>query len=443
MSFGGFGGVPRKTGKAEPQLGPINSPIMPLPSVVPGTIGPVPGITRQETPAPIYPTPEPQPPPPFLADVRPTRPEVAWTGILHGVSGYAKANREILKRLALSFEVALTPDSPWKEKEADAFAKVLYAERTNTPVSPNAPHVTFLPPFGETKGPHRIIFTMMETERIHPNMIEIMNANYHECWTPTRWNAETFTASGLKIPVHVVPLGVDTSIYSPSAPERLPEATLLTGPEAGKHEVPSGFLFVYVFQPSFRKGVDVLAQAFEEAFRGDPEAGLILGITTSPIETLGFLPKKEYKSRIWAVTGRQTERQLASIYRACKVYVCTSRGEGVNLPVLEAAACGLPVIVPRTTTHPEIVPYGHGFFFEADSRRKFREAGAISKWFEDVEFADYGKTSRRKLVEILRSLKSNYAEAEEVAKNFSTYVRSRYTWEASAKIITDRILALR
>lgn len=384
--FGGFGGLPGKRTYSN----------QPKPSVIKG--------------------PSPKPPRPIERDPFDGL-GVIWDGLFTGPSGYAKANREIVKKLSATVKV-------WPPSSL-------------ANVGDNIPQVTFLPPRKETGDRHRIIYTMMETPVVHWKMIHVMNENYDECWTPTKWNAETFRKSGLKMPIHVMPLGVDPDIYAPGGAAKIPPALRLSGPNAGREEVPSGFLFIYVCQPTFRKGIEVLLEAFHEAFQNDTEAGLIIATTAHSVSD--FYPERSVSSRIWLLSGSYEENELAAIYRACKVYACTSRGEGWNLPACESAACGIPVIVPRTSVHPEIVPEGYGFFFDADSSKVFPDASKISAWFDGISFPDYRKNSHRQLVDILKRVKKNYSVLSETGKRYMQFVRSKYTWALSAKKIGERI----
>lgn len=368
--------------------------------------------------------------------------EVVWNGIVHGVSGYRKANVEIVKRLDSILKVRFSPNMHFLPGEADEEAKFMWGSHKWDHPSPTSARVTFLPPKNEPQAAHRIIYTMMETEIVHPDMIRLMNENYEECWTPTHWNGQTFRQSGLKLPINVMPLGVDPAIYSPSLPAKMPLATLMTTHEFGRSEVPAGFIFCYVFQPSLRKGLDFLLSAFEEAFFADQEVGLLLGTTAYALQGSAILPNRDMKTRVWALQGKYTERDLAGMYRACNAYVCTSRGEGWNLPLCEAAACGLPVIAPRTSVHPEIIPSGYGLFFDQDEYRVFPEAKKVSPWFDGIPFPDYGANAKRMLVEILRTVKKEYSAAVTMGKRYSGYVRSKYTWGTSARLIGERLKAL-
>jgi glycosyltransferase involved in cell wall biosynthesis len=49
------------------------------------------------------------------------------------------------------------------------------------------------------------------------------------------------------------------------------------------------------------------------------------------------------------------DEDMAAIYSALDVLLATSGGEGFGLPVIEAQACGAPVIVTNCTAQPELV----------------------------------------------------------------------------------------
>ncbi len=69
-----------------------------------------------------------------------------------------------------------------------------------------------------------------------------------------------------------------------------------------------------------------------------------------------------------------TDREMAEWYNCCDLFMLTSRGEGFGLPVLEAEACGVPVVATDFTTMSELVK-GHGWLVKP---RAFDMTGLIS-----------------------------------------------------------------
>ena len=65
-------------------------------------------------------------------------------------------------------------------------------------------------------------------------------------------------------------------------------------------------------------------------------------------------------------TGFVPDDDLALLYNAATMLVLPSKGEGFGLPVVEAMACGLPVIASNRNSLPEVLG-GAGLLFDADS----------------------------------------------------------------------------
>jgi glycosyltransferase involved in cell wall biosynthesis len=370
--------------------------------------------------------------------------EVVWNGVFRGFSGYAKANREIALRVANTIRVSVVEAIDPRDYDDYGLQRIHLHRRVA--VSKHAPQVRFFGPANyEKEDRFRVIYTMMETEKVHASMIELMNTLYHEVWTPTWWNALAFKRSGLEVPVRVMPLGVNPHVYRPGMRAELPPCELLSTRRAGEAEVPKGFLFVYCFLPSFRKGLDVLLPAFEEAFAGDPDVALVLAVTHRP----SFLedpdldkPKTSYSSRIYTLTGNYTERDMARIYRACNAYVTSSRGEGWNLPMCEAAACGLPVIAPRNTAHAEILDDSTGYLFDTEGTAVWEQGQKVSPWYDGATFSVFGKRSHAELVQHLRTVRAGGVQVEERAAKFCDQVRSKHTWDRAAAHVVERLLEI-
>ena len=109
--------------------------------------------------------------------------------------------------------------------------------------------------------------------------------------------------------------------------------------------------------------------------------------------------------RIYLLHGAMNNQEIASLYKHSKIkaLVSLTRGEGFGLPMLEAAACGLPVIATNWSAHTEFL--NKGKFVKVDySLQPIPESrvdGAIwmanSRWANAKE--DDAKRTFRKFVE--------------------------------------------
>jgi glycosyltransferase involved in cell wall biosynthesis len=366
-------------------------------------------------------------------------PGVLWVGHLYQYTGYGKANREILFRLANSMSVRID-DSHKEPVYVKEDLRTRLNVHKNILISPKAPLLRMMGPDHVSRGDrHRIVWTMQETSvRVHEDMVKRANANFDELWTPSSWNAEVFRDSGVRLPMRVMPLGVDPTIFRPLGRRTLLPCRLISTARRGRVGVPDGFVFLTIGLPGFRKGWDVIADAAELAFRGKRNVHLVIGLTHSPPAWNAKIYKQfaNYNVPIWTLEGSFDEHEMAKIYCGANAYVSASRGEGFNLPAAEAAACGLPVIVPDNTCHTEI--FGpEALLFKPDGVKKYPEGDWISDWYKDQLFSRFGVRSIRKLAVLMsdavgaRGLKINELREKIVTK---------YTWDVAARRAAERLL---
>jgi glycosyltransferase involved in cell wall biosynthesis len=169
-----------------------------------------------------------------------------------------------------------------------------------------------------------------------------------EVWVPSEYVARMYRGAGLDDDrVRVVPNGVDLERFTPDGPALdLP---------------PARVRLLFVGGTIYRKGVDLLIEAFGEAFAGDPSVVLVVkdmggasfykGINLGePIRAL------QASGRVVYIDRDLSDDEVAALYRACDVLVHPYRGEGFAMPVLEAMACARPVIVTAGGPTDEFVP---------------------------------------------------------------------------------------
>jgi glycosyltransferase involved in cell wall biosynthesis len=160
----------------------------------------------------------------------------------------------------------------------------------------------------------------------------------------TRRMLQEFVAPS--VPVVVAPHGVDLARFTPhdADDERRLAEVGIEGPYVA---------FVGTLEP--RKGLDVVLDAFATLAATMPELRLVVvgqrGWGMGPIETaLATHPAAE---RI-IQPGYLADSLLPAFLRHARAVVYPSRGEGFGLPVLEALACGAPVVTTRGTVMEEV-----------------------------------------------------------------------------------------
>jgi len=165
--------------------------------------------------------------------------------------------------------------------------------------------------------------------------------------TPSQWSRSGLIHSGADAArVFVVPHGIDPGIFHPLSPE---DRTTL------RHRLGfEGFIFLNLSSMTDNKNIRTLLKAFAAVASRHPHARLALkgndmlyasqqrvdlgrqGLTPAEIQLVQ--PRLAYAGHTLPF------RQIGELYQAMDAYVSPYTAEGFNLPALEAAACGMPVI---------------------------------------------------------------------------------------------------
>ncbi len=183
--------------------------------------------------------------------------------------------------------------------------------------------------------------------------------------TPSHWARGHLLRAGFpERQVVVVPHGVDVDTFRPC--------------EDGEREAlrrafgfgPAHFVFANAGIPTWNKGVDTLLVAFARVHQRHPGARLVLknhrtlyGVSAD--ETFKAVARAHpglltsaVMDAIFLVENNLSQADLQAVYACADCYVSPYRAEGFNLPVLEAMACGTPVIVTAGGPTDDFCPDG-------------------------------------------------------------------------------------
>ena len=190
-----------------------------------------------------------------------------------------------------------------------------------------------------------------------PPLMRRMEREYELCDTiivPSNVARRSFEELGLGHKAQVVWPGVDHEFFSPPA----------------EHVISPVFRACFVGRIELSKGITYLLQAWN--LLALPLAELVLAGPIQP-DIKPFL--KRYAGSTVTLTGPLSPREVVKQYHAASVFIHPSPNEGLGLVLLEAMACGLPVIATERSGAEDCVTHGRdGLIIPARSVNQLAEA---------------------------------------------------------------------
>lgn len=128
-----------------------------------------------------------------------------------------------------------------------------------------------------------------------------------------------------------------------------------TAPISGTERDDERPYMLYVGNRGWYKNFDLLLNTFvRQKYFYDFDLVLVGGERELSVQQQQVVADTVGK-RTWLRHEFCNDNRLAELYSYATVFICTSLYEGFGIPLVEAMACGCPVIAPKTSSVPEVV----------------------------------------------------------------------------------------
>ena len=246
-------------------------------------------------------------------------------------------------------------------------------------------------------GQKATILTMWESDKLPPKFFEYL-PQFQTVIVPCLHNFDLF--SQYHDNVHVIPLGVDRTIWYPQPHKPNKKFKLLCGGSEW-----------------FRKGLDVVLEVFNKLQL--PDAELHIKIVPPHL----FAPNDlEYPNvivhRQWMTV--EEERNLVS---SADAFISVSRGEGFGLMPLQAISSGIPTILSDA--------HGHKEFSDLATHRIPTTSVPTAKgvW---QNMGDWDEPDQEAIAEAIKDIYNNRDKYRKQAEQTAPQTEA-FNWETSAK----------
>jgi len=358
---------------------------------------------------------------------------LGWHSIFNFPTGYAISSRELVCALdrhgvEVRYRYVYGPGTVFPKVEPQQSEKFLVNIIRGRKLTSEGIQVVYAQGdvFQSNFGKYRVGFTMLETDGVPKEWVKQAN-RMNEVWVPSTFNAQTFRDSGVHCPIFVIPLGVDPDYFNP---------------KILRYELAGVYTFLSIFEWGERKMPELLLKAFNDEFKAnEPVVLLCKSLNVDPsvdvranVAALNLTPAG---GRIhFAENALIPTHQLGALYHSADCFVLTTRGEGWGMPIIEAMACGLPVIATDWSAHRDFMNERNSYPLPIDD---LVPAEAKCPYYAGFKWA---QPSYRHLRRLLRHVFENQAEARVKGERASLEVRTNWTWDCAARKIIDRMDAI-
>ena len=368
-------------------------------------------------------------------EARPTPKRIVWEGSQLAGDTLSVVSSELCLRLIDSgYELSILPGKGVENLgpvSDPRFEKI--APRIRKPLSGEADvHVRHLfpPSFESPPKGHWITMDAWGYGRLPLNWVEPVSNLVDEIWVPGRHVQKSFISSGVPSDcVQVIPYGVDPARFNPSA-RRFPVDSR------------KNFKFLFVGAAVWEEGFDILLSAYRRSFNAGDDVALVVKEAPSNGYSLNDGAKKIIEEmrkdpgapEIVHIEAALAPSEMPGLYTACNCLVLPYRAMGFPLPVLEAMACGRPVITTEGGAADDFCPPGEAFLLSSErvdfKPNEVRLAGGAG-WML--------KPDQEALCGLMREAFENDAAARKRAVAFSVNIREQYDWDVIVETIRKRI----
>ena len=267
-----------------------------------------------------------------------------------------------------------------------------------------------------------IQWVVFESTRVPPTVMSTMLAA-DQIWVPSSWGRKILIENGADPDrCHVVHEGVDSTKFHPYAPRV--NSPILTYLATGKYEL--------------RKSITETVFAWVQEFGNDPDVELVIksdhfmNSTNKYNELTGWIGKMGIKN-VRVIWGSISQEDLIDLYQQSHVFVLPSKGEGWGLPLIEAAATGLPIIATIHSGQTEFLQHVASSVIPVEYDMVPIACEEYQAFYptEDGNWGYWAQPRIDSIRQALRLARDNYSILESRARANSAIVRDAFDWRRS------------
>lgn len=282
----------------------------------------------------------------------------------------------------------------------------------------------------------------VETDKCNPSWIECIN-RMDMIIVPSEFTKQTFLNTGeVLVPIVVVPESFPDGLLSEAVSVDLGLSTkfnfLVVGQLTGNNT------------ENDRKNLPFTMKWLADTFADCPDVGIVVKTNSGAQTQLDkqnirnifsklvgeIVGPKNKGPKFYLLHGHMTDEEMHGLYTHpdIKALVTFTHGEGYGLPIVEAAACDLPIIATNWSGHLEFLK--HGRFIPVDYNLMPIPASRVDNqiFMKDVKWANPVELDAKQR---LKKFYSGSQIPKQWATELGTKIREHYCFDAVARIYSE------
>jgi len=263
--------------------------------------------------------------------------------------------------------------------------------------------------FESTRVPEIVMNTMLVSDLV---------------WVPSEWGRQTLIANSMSSDqVDVVPEGVSADLYHPYFARRDDSVTR--------------FLTLGKFEE--RKSQMETVLAWSSAFGNDPGVELVIKTdhfvnVENKTQSLNNFLAQLGLDNVRPIWGKADSESIIDLYRSSDVFVLPSKGEGWGLPMIEAAATGLPIITTLYSGQQQYLQHIQSSVLSVDYRLGPITCAEFQHFYptKDGNFGQWAVPTVEGIARVLQTARKNCVALKQQAVDNSEIIRAEFNWARCA-----------
>ena len=242
-----------------------------------------------------------------------------------------------------------------------------------------------------------------------------------ELFVASKWAKLIIEKNGITNTTHVIPLGVDTSIFRPISVPKNKTTVFLN---IGKMEV--------------RKSIDHICDIYNKAFTPDDDVVLLMAVANPFLKEEDFKQWMDYYknskmgNKIQFVPRLPSQEQVNILMNQADCCLSLSKAEGFDLEALEMMACGKQIIATNYSAHTEFCTINNSHLIDIDEE----EEAFDGIWFHgEGNWAHIGERQINQCVEDMRFIHEQKQSGKDLTNYNGIETAKQFSWKNTSDLI--------